>query len=120
MKTLLLVLSVLLGGFAEFDRTVFDFGTINVKDGPQTCEFSIKNAGSEEIHIVGVSKSCSCTSVEWTTSAIKPGEDGRVRVTYSPEEGLHPFDKVLSVYIDKSERPFTLHIRGNVSNKRNK
>ena len=120
MKTLLLLLSLLLAGQPRFDKLIHDFGTIGVKDGPQTCTFTVTNDGKDDLHIYVVVTSCGCTDVDWTRDAIKPGQKGTITATYSNEDGPYPFDKTVSVYMSSSEKPTILHIRGEVTKKKKK
>lgn len=120
MKTLLLLLALALSGQPEFDTTIYDFGKIGVKDGPQSCTFNVTNTGSDDLLIYAVVSSCGCTNVDWTRSAIKPGEKGIISATYSNEDGPYPFDKTITVYMSSSDKPTVLHIRGEVTNKKKK
>ena len=112
MKILLLLLSVLIGGRAEFDRTVHDFGTVSQKDGALSCEFSVTNKGEEPLTILSVISSCGCTDVKWTRETLQSGQSGTVCATYKNDEGPHPFDKTLTVYLSDIRKPVVLHLRG--------
>lgn len=118
MGLLAIILSVLVGGFAEFDKTVCDFGTFSIKDGPQSCVFTVRNNGTDDMCIFSVTTSCSCIRTAWTREIIKPGQIGEIQVTYNNDEGPYPFDKVMSVYLKDVKKPVTLHVRGNVTNKK--
>lgn len=118
MKTLLILLALALGGQPQFDKLIYDFGTINVKDGPQSCTFTVTNTGDDDLLIYAVVSSCGCTNVDWTRSAIKPSGKGTISATYSNEDGPYPFDKTIAVYMSSSEKPVVLHIRGDVTNKK--
>lgn len=100
------------------DKTVHDFGTVSVKDGPQSCEFTVTNTGAEPLRILTVISGCGCTVAGWTKEPIAPGESGKVAVTYSNDEGPFPFDKALTVYFDGVPRPAVIHVRGTVTNKK--
>lgn len=100
------------GGLARFDRTVYDFGKINTKDGAVSCNFEVTNIGTENLNIFAVLTSCGCTSVKWTRTDIAPGEKGTIDVTYSNDEGPYPFDKTLTVYLSCLDRPVILHVKG--------
>ena len=75
MKLFLLIfisLQTLIGGRAEFDKTVHDFGKFSVKDGVQNCVFTITNKGDEPLTILSAIPSCGCTGVSWTRKALRP------------------------------------------------
>ncbi|MCQ2156543.1 MAG: DUF1573 domain-containing protein [Bacteroidales bacterium] len=105
------------GGIARFDKTLHDFGTISIKDGPCSCTFTLTNIGDEDTAIYTVTTTCGCTKTEWTKPVIKPGESGTIKVTFTNDEGPYPFDKTVAAYIKGYGKPIVLHIKGNVRNK---
>lgn len=127
MKKIVLIFALILGfcisasaqvdieGHARLDRTVYDFGEVSVKDGPLSCSFQLTNIGDDQLTIYAVVSSCGCTDVEWTRTALAPGETGTIKATYSNDEGPYAFDKVLTVYISDVRKPIILHIRGDVA-----
>jgi len=117
MKITLLTLLMLLSGTAQFDKTVHDFGKILLKDGPQSCSFTLSNDSQEDVSILAVTTSCGCTSVKWTREAIKPGCIGTVDATFSNDEGPYPFDKTITVYLSSNKKPVVLHMKGTASKK---
>ena len=112
MKLLFLLLSVLIGERAEFDRTVHDFGTISQADGAQSCVFTVTNTGDEPLTILSAITSCGCTNVKWTRNSLAKGEKGTIEATYSNEDGPYPFDKTITVYLSDIRKPVILHLRG--------
>ncbi len=124
MRKLTVILSALLlavlpavaqrefGGTVRFDKTVHDFGTVDVKDGALNCSFEVTNIGSEVLNIFAVTTTCSCTKVSWTKGDIAPGAKGTIEVSYSNDEGPYPFDKALHVYLSGFDRPVILHVKG--------
>ena len=112
MKLLLILLSVLVGGRAEFDRTVCDFGTISRNAGPQKCVFTVTNTGDEPLTILSAISSCGCTDVRWTRTTLGKGDKGTIEATYANEEGPYPFDKTIRVYLSDVKKPVVLHLKG--------
>lgn len=102
---------VKIGGL-EFDKNVHNFGTILHKSGPVSCSFNLKNVSEKPVVIYNVVTTCGCTDVEWTKEPISPGKSGRIKVTYSNDEGPYPFDKTITVYVSDSKKPILLKIRG--------
>ena len=96
----------------SFDKTVHDFGDISVKDGPQSCTFTLTNTGTEDLVVFEVVSSCGCTDVKWTRGTIKPGASAVISATYKNEDGPNAFDKTLTVYITGTKRPVILRLRG--------
>ena len=117
MKTFILALLLLMSPGVKFDKTVHDFGRISVKDGEQTCTFTLSNNSEEPVTILAVVSSCGCTGVQWTRESIAKGGQGTVTATYSNNEGPYPFDKVLTVYLSNEKKPVVLHIKGEVTKK---
>ena len=109
---------VAVGGIAEFDRTVHDFGDILVTSGPQKCTFKVKNISDKPFSIYEVVSSCGCTEATWTKTPIEPGSTGSIKATFQNEDGPLPFDKTLTVYISTLSKPVVLRLRGNVSETR--
>lgn len=116
MRLLTLVLALAVqaaaGGMMHFDSTVHDFGKILLKDGPVTCSFTVTNGTDSPQIIQAVTTTCTCTKSEWTRKELKPGESGTVKVTFSNDEGAHPFDKTVCVYTSAESKPTVLHLRG--------
>ena len=100
------------GTSLEIDKTVHNFGDIIHKSGPVSCTFTLKNTGNKPAVIYNVTSTCGCTNVDWTREPIRPGESGKISVTYSNDEGAYPFDKTLTTYISDVQKPLLLKIRG--------
>lgn len=100
------------GNGMEFDKMVHNFGEIIHKSGPVSCSFTVKNTGDTPAVIYNVVSTCGCTDVGWTREPIRPGQSGKVSVTYSNDEGAYPFDKNLTVYLSSSKKPVILKVRG--------
>ena len=71
----------------EVDKTVHNFGDIIHKSGPVSCSFTLKNTGEKPVVIYNVVTTCGCTDVDWTKEPIRPGQSGKISVTYSNDEG---------------------------------
>lgn len=96
----------------ETDRIIHNFGEIIHKSGPVSCTFNLKNVSDSPVVIYNVISTCGCTNVEWTREPIRPGQNGKISVTYSNDEGAYPFDKTLTTYVSDSQKPILLKIRG--------
>jgi hypothetical protein len=53
---------------------------------PITKEFKIRNVSNENLLILAVRTTCHCTTVEWSSEPIKPGETGVVKVTFDAQK----------------------------------
>jgi len=101
----------------EFTKTVHDFGDIDINSGPRSYAFFFKNISNQTVIIQTVISSCGCTTPEWTREPIKPGDKGKIDVTFLNDQGAYPFDKSLTVYVTGSSRPIVLRIKGVVTQK---
>ena len=105
-------------GELVFESMVHDFGDILIDDGPQYCEFGYKNTGDSPVVIHNIISSCGCTQPQWSKAPIRPGESGKIKVTFLNDQGPYPFDKVLTVYNSATSRPVLLRLRGTVHEKK--
>lgn len=99
-------------GVVKFDKTVYDFGDILTSDGEKTCSFTFTNISDKPIVVHRVISSCGCTEPEWSKNPIKPGETGKIDVTYKNDQGPYPFDKSITTYVSDVSKPIILRIRG--------
>lgn len=87
------------------ETDVYDFGTINMKDGDVTKKYTLKNIGDEAVRIEKVYTSCMCTTAyvedasgerrggfgmqghsgpSKTNITIKPGEEATLEAIFDP------------------------------------
>lgn len=71
-------------GTAEmtFEKKEHDFGVIN-PDSKVDYTFNFKNTGKEDLIISNAQGSCGCTIPEYPKEAIKPGETGKIKVSFN-------------------------------------
>ncbi|MEO8148044.1 MAG: DUF1573 domain-containing protein [Bacteroidia bacterium] len=68
----------------EWAETRFHFG--DVKAGEKvTHTFKFKNIGTADLVIASVSPSCGCTVPVWSKEPVKPGDEGKIDVTFNSE-----------------------------------
>lgn len=65
-----------------FKETEFDFGQIKQGDKVEHI-FSFKNTGEADLIITNARASCGCTVPEYPKEAVKPGESGKIKVTFN-------------------------------------
>jgi len=85
------------GPAIQFEETTHDFGIVDEKGGPVTCDFVFENTGDAPLIISNVRASCGCTTPEWTKTPIEPGEKGSITVAYNPLGRPGAFSKVATV-----------------------
>ena len=102
--------------------TFYDFGTISMKNGNVTKDFTFTNPGNSDVSIKGVETSCMCTSallveadgstkgpfgmagmggMTSTDDTVKAGESRTLRVVYDPNAhgpaGVGDIDRFITV-----------------------
>lgn len=103
---------VKIGDSIEVDKITHNFGDVLLDSGPVSCEYTITNTGNDPCVIYNVVTSCGCTEAEWTRQPLKKGEQGKISVTYSNDEGPFPFDKSITVYLSSVKKPVILKLKG--------
>ncbi len=85
----------------------FDFGKIR-QGKPVTHDFSVVNTGSTPLQIRDVQASCGCTTPEWSSKPIAPGDSAIIKIGYNAEApGL--FNKPVTVlFIGQSAQTITI------------
>ena len=97
-----------------FDSATHNFGEVARKGGDLVKEFRFVNDGDEPLVIKKITKSCSCTTVNYSRKPVMPGESGVITIKYEPhkvEEGV--FNRVIQIYTNASNKARILAIQGN-------
>jgi hypothetical protein len=102
----------------NFEEKVHDFGTIDYM-GDGRCYFSFKNDSEKDLIINTVRTSCGCTRPEWPREPVKPGEEGRIGISYNTRL-TGRFQKSITVYSNAENSPVKLTIKGIVNKEKQK
>ncbi|MBR5484520.1 MAG: DUF1573 domain-containing protein [Alistipes sp.] len=97
-----------------FDSATHNFGDVERKGGDLVKEFRFVNDGDEPLVIKKITKSCSCTTVNYSRKPVMPGQSGVISIKYEPhkvEEGV--FNRVIQIYTNASKKARILAIQGN-------
>ncbi|WP_299514292.1 DUF1573 domain-containing protein [Mucilaginibacter sp.] len=124
MKKLILMCAVVLG-FAftasaqteskaefKFNEEKHDFGKIP-QGIPVTTVFTYTNVGSEPLILTEVKPTCGCTIADYTKTPVKPGESGKITITYNAAVTA-PFNKTIIVTSNAKTPQKYLNIVGEV------
>lgn len=89
------------GASITFDKNSIDFGKF--KRGEERKHiFTFTNNGTEDVEVDIVS-ACDCTEVDWTRSLVKPGESGKIEMTFYSErlkdDELGEVDRELTIVL---------------------
>lgn len=79
----------------SFDREIFDFGPVTQGD-LLTHIFTVTNTGTDTLYITNVEPECGCTSAEYSTAGIAPGEKGQITVQFDTTTKLG----ITAVHVD--------------------
>jgi hypothetical protein len=98
-----------------FESKKHEFGEINPdQDSVVQATFIFMNKGSSPLIIHKVTASCGCTTPEWTTSPVKQGDKGFVKVTFNPKGYTGKFSKSIFVSSNATKDVEILKIEGEV------
>lgn len=101
-----------------WDKSEHNFGIIGEDDGLSNTIFSFTNTTKQPVLITRVTSTCGCTAAEYTPHAIKPGEQGEIKVAFSPQGHPGIFHKAIQVYFQDQVLTKRLFVRGEVINGR--
>lgn len=100
----------------KFDKTEFDFGTINEGDKPET-EFTITNDGEVDLIIINAQGSCGCTVPVWPKEPIKPGDSAPLKVSFNSSGKPGQQQKTVTLTTNSKEGSEKVTIKANVTPK---
>jgi len=100
-----------------FNETTHDFGDVAETGGSVSCDFILTNNTQEPLLIKRVVTSCGCTTPIWTREPVEPGKTGVVKALFNPRGRPGAFSKTVSVYTNKSDKPYPFLIKGKVLRK---
>jgi hypothetical protein len=82
-----------------FNEKKHDFGTIKEEDGIVSTQFTFVNTSSMPITIKEVRASCGCTTPSYSLEPIAPNKEGKVMVSYNPDNRPGNFNKSIIVQL---------------------
>ena len=99
----------------RFETTEYDFG--KVLQGEQVSHtFKFKNVGDAPLIISSIEKTCGCTTPDFSSKPIKPGESGKITVTYDSKGHKGFQNKRLIVNANTKPAETILRIKAQVEN----
>lgn len=100
----------------KFDKTEFDFGTVNEGDIVDV-EFVVSNPGTTNLIITKAQPSCGCTVPTWPKDPIKPGESAKVVAKFNTSGKPNKQIKAITLFTNTAKGREVLTIKGNVTPK---
>ena len=100
----------------EFDTLRINLGTFAEKDAVQKCTFAFTNTGDAPLVINQAFASCGCTVPTYTKDPVKPGEKGKIEVTYNGKGKVAGhFSKTITVRSNAKTEIVRLTIEGTMT-----
>ena len=99
----------------KFEKTEHDFGKI-LQGEQVSYTFKFKNVGNAPLIITSIEKTCGCTSPEYSSQPIKPGENGKITITYDSKGHKGFQNKRLIVKANTNPSETILRIKAQVEN----
>ncbi len=99
----------------KFETTEHDFGKI-IQGEQVSYTFKFKNVGNAPLIITSIEKTCGCTSPEYSNQPIKPGENGKITITYDSKGHKGFQNKRLVVKANTNPSETILRIKAQVEN----
>jgi len=99
----------------NFHKVSYDFGKFSENSPVQKTTFTFTNMGTAPLVINQAVASCGCTVPSYTKTPIKPGEKGKIDVTYNGK-GKFPghFKKTITVRTNGVPEMTRLYIEGDM------
>lgn len=103
-----------------FETTSHNFGSFPESSPKVMCTFTFKNTGDAPLVIHQAIASCGCAVPDYPKTPIKPGESGKITVTYNGA-GKFPghFKKSITVRTNAKQEMTRLYIEGDMEAKAN-
>jgi hypothetical protein len=97
-----------------FNETEHDFGQL-IQGEKVSCVFKFTNTGKADLILVKVSTSCGCTATEYSHDPIKPGDEGKIEITFDSDHKKGIQNKTITVLTNTKPQSTILHIKAQVS-----
>ncbi|MBS4061151.1 MAG: DUF1573 domain-containing protein [Bacteroidetes bacterium] len=96
-----------------FNKVEHDFGRLI--QGEQVIHvFKFTNTGSSDLLISKVSASCGCTASKYTRDPVKPGQEGKVEITFDSNGQRGIQNKTITVLTNGIPQMTTLRVKAQV------
>ncbi len=93
-------------------ETKYDFGAFNEDNGVASCRFRYVNTGDAPLVVLDVHTSCGCTTPDYSTKPVAPGDTATITVKYDPAGRPGRFNKKIQVDTNTPDRRSKLTITG--------
>jgi hypothetical protein len=97
-----------------FEERVFNFGTINEKNGKISHTFYFRNTGKKPVTISDVNTGCSCVGNVLRKGPVNPGEKSSLIITFDPSYKSGFVSKEIIIFSEKGTQYNHVWVEGNV------
>jgi Protein of unknown function (DUF1573) len=99
-----------------FEHDEHDFG--NIKDGDKVdYTFSFTNSGKNDLQITNAVGSCGCTVPEYPKELVKPGESGKIKVSFNSAGKSGKQEKSVTLTANIANQYQVIRIKANIEPK---
>lgn len=100
----------------KFESTTHDFGEVPASKPVVKCSFEFTNVGMAPLVINQAIASCGCTVPSYTKQPVKPGEKGKIEVTFNGTGRPEDYFKK-SIIVRSNAKDVRLYIKGRIVKK---
>ncbi len=97
-----------------FRERVYNFGTIQEKDGKVSHVFEFKNQSREVVEISDINSGCGCIGKVMTPGPIAPGATGKITIIFNPAYNEGFFSKEIVVLSKNNTEYNRIWVEGNI------
>jgi len=98
-----------------FEERVHNFGTILEKNGKISHTFIFKNNGKTAAVVNEISTGCGCIGRVLSKDPVKPGEKGKLTITFNPEYKSGFFSKEIIVFTNNGQEYNRIWVEGSIT-----
>jgi hypothetical protein len=96
----------------SFEERVYDFGTVNEAKGKVSHTFVFQNKGKTPVTVNDVYSACGCIGKVVSKSLLKPGDKGKVTITFDPAYKSGFFSKEIVVFSNNGKNYNRIWVEG--------
>ncbi len=96
----------------QFEERVYNFGTIQEKNGKVSHTFIFRNNGTKPVSVDEVNSGCGCIGKMVTKGPVKPGEKGKITITFNPSYLSGFFSKEIVVLSNNGQEYSRIWVEG--------
>ncbi len=120
MNIIFVLAALLAGSFAasaaapeiKWLETEHNFGAFDEDNGVATCQFRYVNTGDAPLVVLDVHTSCGCTTPDFSTAPVAPGDTAAITVKYDPAGRPGRFNKKIQIDTNAPAKRSKLSITG--------